>query len=86
MKNRNIFGVVLFTLSIIVLIMFISGMTLKKEKIEQEHSKFDQAYQKVQHFDSLSEVYTQKEDLQMMIDCRDSMVYYLGEMIRNFNE
>lgn len=83
MKEINeYFKLLLLGFGIITLV----GLCVSKKEQIKEPSRFKQAYQKVQYFDSLSQVYTDQNNLYMMIEYRDSMMYYFGEMIKNLKE
>ena len=85
MKEINkYFRLLLLGFGIVTLI----GLSIPKtsQNKQERTSKFEQSHQKVQYFDSLSQVYTDQSNLSMMINCRDSMMYYFGEMIKNLKE
>lgn len=76
---------------VVILIVVLGWITLllalnKRVMENEEPSKFDQAYEKVQHFDSLFYEARERGEIEEMIQFNDSTKLYTGKMIKNLME
>lgn len=79
---RHLTILFVFILGWIILLLFLNKKIMESE----EPSKFDQAYEKVQYFDSLFYEARTRGDIEEMIQFNDSTKFYARKMVKNLME